>query len=172
MGRGTLERMDRTVLLEHARSVRDLTINLARRFTAEEAFRIPPGCGNCPIWNVGHIAIVQERLVLAAFGKGPVLPEAYHTLFGEGWCGCDWNGNRPDWEEVVSCLDPLRERVEAFIGGGVDLGAMLVEPYMTATGIVLNTLADSLSFSTLHEAIHVGVLSTYARLLTRPRGGG
>lgn len=161
--------MERGILLDHARGIRDLTISVASRFSGDEAYRIPPSCNNCPIWNIGHLLIVQERLVLQPFGEQGVLPEAYPDLFGEGRCACDWNGNRPDWDDLLACLDPVRNRVEEFIESGVDLRTPRPEPYMTATGITLNTLGDSLSFSTLHEAIHVGVLITHDRLLSRFR---
>jgi hypothetical protein len=162
-----MENLQRNILLDHARGVRDLTIIVAARFTAEEAYAVPSRCGNCPIWNIGHLLVVQEELVLRPFGEKGVLPEVYPEVFGEGTCSCQWNGNRPDWEEVISLLDPARERVEEFVLGGADLRRSLPEPHLTATGIVLSNLADSLSFATVHEAIHLGVLTTYARLLTK-----
>lgn len=160
-----MDELHRITLLDHARSVRDLTIITAARFTADDAYNVPPNCGNCPIWNIGHVLVVQETVVLRPFGEKGVLPEVYEELFGEGSCSCDWNGNRPDWDEVISLLEPVRERVEEFIAADVDLRRPLADPCLTATGIVLGSLADSLSFATLHEAIHLGVLTTYARLL-------
>jgi len=164
----SMEITDKEVLLDHARGIRDLTIRVASRFTADEAYRIPPSCNNCPVWNIGHVLIVQEKLLLAAFDRKRVLPSRYHELFSDGSCACDWNGNRPDWNEVLSLLDPARTRVEEFLRSGVDLGAPLREPYMTQTGMVLNNLGDSLSFSTIHESIHLGVLMSYRHLLKRP----
>lgn len=167
-----MEIKDRGILLEHARSIRDLTMTVASRFTADEAFRVPPFCNNCPIWNIGHVMVVQENLILRPFGERGALPAPFGELFGEGWCACDWNGNRPDWDEVVGLLAPTRERVEEFIRSGPALKTALPEPYLTATGIALETLADALSFCTLHEAIHLGVLTTYSRLLVkRPMDG-
>jgi hypothetical protein len=157
----------RTVLIEHSREIRDLTIVVAARFTDENAYRIPHRCGNCPIWNLGHLLVIQEDVLLRPFGERGVLPASYPELFGEGTCSCEWNGNRPDWDEVVSLLDPARARAEEFIEG-IDLRAPLPDPTLTALGIVLSNAADALSFSTLHEAIHLGVLSTYARLLEEP----
>ncbi|MFH1682032.1 MAG: DinB family protein [Candidatus Eisenbacteria bacterium] len=160
-----MDALQRTIFIDHARGIRDLTILAAARFTSEDAYRIPHRCGNCPIWNIGHVLVVQEDLLLRPFGERGVLPATYGELFGEGTCSCEWNGNRPDWDEVVSLLDPVRARVEEFIEEGLDLRRPLPEPHLTAAGIVLGNLADSLSFSTLHEAIHLGVLTTYARLL-------
>jgi hypothetical protein len=156
-------------LLDHARGIRDLTIVAAARFTAEDAYRIPPSFDNSPIWNLGHVLFVQEESVLLPFGEKGILPDTYGALFREGSCACDWNGNRPDWDEVISLLDPARERVEEFIEGGVDLQTPLPDPVLTPTGIVLANLADCLSFSTLHEAIHLGILMAYSRVL-RPEG--
>jgi hypothetical protein len=157
--------LQRNLLIDHARGVRDLTIVLAARFTADDAYTVPPSCGNCPIWNIGHLLVVQEDLILKPFEEEGVLPDVYPELFGERSCSCNWNGNRPDWDEVISLLDPAHDRVEEFIQSGVDLRKPLPEPHLTATGIMLTNLADSLSFATLHEAIHLGVLTTYARLL-------
>ena len=157
------------VLLDHARGVRDLTIGVASRFTADEAYRVPPSCNNCAVWNIGHVLIVQEKLLLAAFDRKGILPARYHELFSEGSCACDWNGNRPDWDEVLSLLDPARNRVEEFLRSGVDPDTPLREPYLTQTGMVLNNLGDSLSFNTIHESIHLGVLMSYSHLLERSR---
>lgn len=158
---------DRGILLDHARSVRDLTIAVAGRFSDDEAFRVPPFCNNCPVWNIGHVMVIQEETILRPFGEKGLLPEAYRTLFGEGWCSCDWNGNRPDWNEVLSLLDPTRTRIEEFVLHGKSKKTPLPEPQLTSIGIVLNTVADAVSFCTLHESIHLGVLTTYARLLVK-----
>jgi hypothetical protein len=157
--------MQSQVLMGHARSIRDLTILIAARFRRDDAYRVPPSCRNCAIWNVGHLLIVQEKCVLHAFGEEGILPTCYHALFAAGTSPCSWNGNRPEWDEVVGYLDPARSRVEEFLSSGVDLGKPLPEPEITPDGVLLTDLGDSLSFCTMHEAIHLGVLMTYSRLL-------
>jgi len=154
------------VLIGHASSIRDLTIMAAARFSREDAYRVPPSCRNCPIWNVGHLLIVQEKRVLHAFGEKGILPAVYHDLFAEGTSPHSWNGNRPEWDEVVGYLDPVRSRVEEFLRGGVEIDRPLDEPDMTVAGVVLTSLADSVSFCTMHEAIHLGVLMIYSHLLS------
>jgi len=160
--------MPSETLIGHARSIRDLTILAAARFSREEAYHVPPSCGNCAIWNVGHLLIVQEKCILHPFEEEGILPTCYHSLFAAGTSPCSWNGNRPEWDDVVGYLDPARTRVEEFLQSGVDLKRPLPEPEITAAGVLLTDLGDSLSFCTMHEAIHLGVLMTYSHLLCSP----
>ncbi|MED3824644.1 DinB family protein [Priestia flexa] len=53
------------LLLHHLETVRSITLKVLSSVTEQESLVTPGGFSNNIVWNLGHIAYIQEKLVLS-----------------------------------------------------------------------------------------------------------
>ncbi|TDF95933.1 DinB family protein [Paenibacillus piri] len=120
----------------------------------------PQGASNTIRWNIGH-QITMLNWFLAPIG--PVmneLPETYNLLFISGTKPSDWTIAPPGKEELL-------ERLSAQFGQLMKLtpealNHTLNKP-LTMGPLEFRTAAEAFSFAFIHEAVHLGVISSLVK---------
>ncbi|MEN8223345.1 MAG: DinB family protein [Acidobacteriota bacterium] len=127
----------------------------------EQLCLIPPGYRNNILWNFGHILAVQQFLHYKLSGIEPDVSDKMMDLFKKGTSPEDWSST-PDIKEVKELFLELPEKLSE------DYQAkkfMEFQSYVTATGVVLQDIQQSLTFNNFHEGIHLGVIMCLKKIV-------
>lgn len=125
---------------------------------------LPDGCRNNLRWQLGHILLTQQLLILTLSGRELTVSDEWRAWFAKGSSPADFSDNTPDWAELLGQMDALGEAVTGFVGKH-EPDIALPKPYQTSTGPLLKTLGDAAHFSCVHEGLHTGVIMAYRRLI-------
>ncbi|HLT58638.1 MAG: DinB family protein [Limnochordales bacterium] len=125
--------------------------------TEEEAAQSPHGLAPI-VWQVGHLAVSEARLVQQLLGVEVELPASYGDLFPFGSSG---TGSFPPLAEVRENFTRVHQQLlkaaEGDLARAVDGGQL----YSTAAG--------ALMFADRHRWYHIGKIMTLRSLLGKPR---
>lgn len=153
--------MNRDVLLRRLDTARTLTLKALEGLTETQWTEIPEGFTNNILWNAGHLATVQGRLLYTLSGLPTPVPDSLSTVTGRGSSPKDWAVG-PDPGQVLRCLQELVPRTVADDAAGnfVDFKPTELRP-----GLVLDSFEDALVFGILHEGIHIGMIMQLRKLV-------
>lgn len=151
-------------LLSQTLSIRQRATDLLRSIPTEQADVVPPTWKNNARWHAGHMIVTPRLLTYNLMGKPLGVPDEYRKWFAKGSGPEAWNGEPvPGYEELISQLIPASEKLFGDLKD--QLATPFAQPYKTSAGTVLNSLAESLNFSLMHDGIHVGMLLALRRNL-------
>ena len=125
--------------------------------------------GHHPMWLMGHLAFVGQRMV-AAFGGEPAVDlEDYGRRFGIGSELSDNPDDYPTWNQVLGVWRDAHRQLPELAPSLTD--EQLAEPNENPRmSEALPTKADFYAFVlTGHEAMHLGQLSAWRRSQGLPR---
>ncbi|WEG10803.1 DinB family protein [Pullulanibacillus sp. KACC 23026] len=149
--------------IDHLKYVRQNTVKFAKSLDQEQALITPEGFNNNSLWNLGHIYIVHENLVMKASGREPIYPDGYVNLFKPGTRPSEWNEALPtSLEQVISHLEEQGQRFAQTFEGHLD--ETIPEP-VTFPKFPLSTVRDLINFALAHETAHLTTIKLYKRLL-------
>ncbi|MBN8435444.1 DinB family protein [Priestia flexa] len=141
------------LLLHHLETVRSITLKVLSSVTEQESLVTPDGFSNNIVWNLGHIAYIQEKLVFELAGKKNQLPASYERLFAAGTIPSQWKETPPTLIQLKEELMTQTERIKEFIPAHYDL--KLAKPFTNKAGISFDHVGSTFLFSFYHEGMHV-----------------
>lgn len=147
-------------------TIRNITLQSIQRIPENVADIVPAGFNNNIRWNFGHIAFIQERLVIDALGEEMKVPKEFETFFNAGTKPADWTPQPPTFEEIASVLADQSRRIKELLAGRLE--DKLPTPFTNRAGITFYTAGETLLFSFFHEGMH---LETIKRIYWEIKNG-
>ena len=123
----------------------------------------PKGFNNHILWNLGHIYVIQERMVFPAMSEAPQLNDTYLQLFNKNTSPANWTTTLPEINELKQLLRNQTGRIKASFQDRLD--EKLVEPFTLFKVLTFQTLRDVLTFTIFHEGMHLETMKIYYRML-------
>jgi len=148
--------MTREQILHMMNTVRGFTLHTVDGLDQRQLTRIPEGCRNNVLWNLGHIACIQCALVYMPSRNPMPIPTWFRKKCYDGTSPDDWD-SPPGIDDVLGTLKSLNETICH------DLDAGLFEafrPFDLVPGLTLHDAEEALSFHTVHEGMHLGIIMT------------
>jgi hypothetical protein len=154
------------LMLEQIATARRYTLGLLQGLPDADWYRMAGGVTHV-VWQVGHLAFAEYRLVLHRV-RGPrpedaaLIPAAYTELFGRESVPDAFPNRYPSPAEVRAVLDAVHRQVLADLPAlpEAELGTVLVPPHRVA-----RTKREMLWWCVQHEMIHAGQIGLLRRLL-------
>ncbi|WP_339701094.1 DinB family protein [Algoriphagus aquimarinus] len=120
----------------------------------EQLNKIPAGFNNNLIWNIGHVIVVQQRLV---YGLSDLPLNVSDELFQKYK-----PGTKPESDETLETVElfkellisPIDQTIADFESGKFQN----YNEYTTSKGFHLASVADAITFNNYHEALHLGTM--------------
>jgi hypothetical protein len=124
----------------------------------------PEGFNNTIRWNVGHMIYWMDKYSTLSFGSPSAIPDSYDTLFNSGTKPLEWTFAPPSKEELVEMLTAQLSRLSELTPEM--LGEKLSTPYALGP-FQFNTAGELFNFALIHDAIHLGTVSSQLNVLSR-----
>ncbi|PYI56299.1 DinB family protein [Paenibacillus flagellatus] len=122
----------------------------------------PEGFRNTVRWNIGHMVYWLDRYASLSFGSPSALPAHYETLFNSGTKPSDWTVTPPSKDELMA-------KVSDQLSGLSDLAPETLEQRLQSPfemgPFQFVTAGELFNFAWIHEAIHLGVISSQLKLI-------
>lgn len=136
------------------RQVRSSIHAAVEGLAAEQLLAVPAGFDNNVAWNVGHLLVVQQRILYARCGLPLSVDEDMVPLYLPGTSPADWE-ETPDADALVEGLLPQQAQLEEDYHAGRFDGAEF-EAFTTGSGMQIGSLEDAFTFNLYHESQHYG----------------
>lgn len=129
--------------------------------TLEKLNKIPDGFNNNLLWNIGHVIVVQQRLV---YGLSSMPMNISDELFQKYKPGTKPESDEP--QETVELfkellISPINQTITDFEAGKF----LEYNEYTTSKGFHLASAADAITFNNYHEALHLGGMVSILKFL-------
>ncbi len=140
---------------------RNILLKFLIHNSLEQLNKIPEGFNNNLLWNIGHVIVVQQRLV---YGLANVPLNITDDLFQKYK-----PGTKPDIPEPQDTVElfkellitPIEQTKKDFNSGKLDN----YMPYTTSKGFHLANAADAITFNNYHEGMHLGTMISLLKFL-------
>ncbi|WNQ14032.1 DinB family protein [Paenibacillus aurantius] len=130
----------------------------------EERFDVQPaGFNNTIRWNVGHMIYWMQEYSALSFGFPSTIPDSYAALFNSGTKPSDWTMAPPSKEEMIDLLTAQLSRLSELTPEM--LSQKLSTPYAMGP-FLFHTAGELFNFALIHEAIHLGTISSQLKVLS------
>ncbi len=143
--------------------IRSSIHSAVKGLSSEQLHEVPDGFDNNIAWNVGHLLVVQQRLLYRPCGLPISLAEEMIPLYLPNTSPADWEVE-PDAEELVGMLIPQQEKLEADYAAGL-FSENGFNEFTTGSGVTLSDIDGALVFNTYHEAQHYGFIQALINLV-------
>jgi uncharacterized damage-inducible protein DinB len=132
--------------------------------TPQEYLHRPTAKANCAAWTVGHLTLVDRRILAALGAPVPELPEGYEHRFSQKE-GCPQAGEFGDVATLMPLFDEHRNRLIAAVkrASAEELDKPLEKPRP-----MFKTPGEAANFQAQHTAMHAGQITIIRRSLGRP----
>ncbi len=147
------------------RQVRSSIHAATEGLSAKQLQAVPAGFDNNIAWNVGHLLVVQQRILYARCGLPVSVDEDMIPLYLPGTSPADWE-TEPDAEALVAGLLPQQAQLEEDYGAGRFDGADF-EAFTTGSGMQIGSLEDAFTFNLYHESQHYGFVLALVNAVVR-----
>lgn len=148
--------------IELFRATRQNTINVLRDMTIDQINEIPDGFTGNVAWHLGHMVATHQGLIYrlngvpATFEKEFVLKYKRGSVPGKAI-------SEEEFEFITSQLLNQIDELEADLEN-IELWGDNVE-YTTSYNFTISSLEESVKFSNLHQALHLGYIMALKRSL-------
>lgn len=149
-------------LLNQLDFIRKVSLKGIEGISEEKALVIPNGFQNNILWQLGHIFVVHEKLVLAPLEIPMEQFEKMSEYFGPGTSPASWENEPPNLKEVIQLLEQQPKRLEQLLQG--KLTEIVRHPFTTKSGLRLETSEQLVSFALYHEGVHISTIKAYDKL--------
>lgn len=130
---------------------------------SEDQFDIQAiGFNNTIRWNVGHMVYWMDKYSTLSFGLPSAIPPHYESLFGSGTKPSEWTITPPSKEELTELLMAQLSRLSELTPEMLDL--KLQSPYIMGPFQFI-TSGELFNFALMHEAIHLGIISSQLKAM-------
>ena len=124
--------------------------------SSEQLLAVPEGFDNNIAWNLGHLLVVQQRLLYGRCGLPMSVEEEMVPLYLPGTSPADWE-TQPEAEALVTRLMAQQEQLEQDYEAGRFDGASF-EPFTTGSGVTIAEMDGAFTFNLYHESQHYGFI--------------
>lgn len=127
----------------------------------ERLNKIPTGFNNNLIWNIGHVIVVQQRLIYGLSGQPMNVTDELFQKYKPG--------TKPEDDEPQETVDQFKELLLSPIDQTIsDFKSGRLKNYdefTTSKGFHLASAADAIAFNNYHEALHLGTMVSLLKFL-------
>lgn len=140
---------------------RQWMLNLLESHSLEQLNKIPTGCNNNLIWQVGHSVVTQQRILYMATKLPSNVSSELMNKYKPG-TKPDGNASQAEVDEIKKLATSLITQAKQDIADG----QFVNEPnFTTTTGFHINSLQRAFEFNNYHEGLHLGMMVILQRLL-------
>ncbi|MFC4807924.1 DinB family protein [Paenibacillus sp. GCM10023250] len=130
---------------------------------SEDRFDIQArGFNNTIRWNAGHIVNWMDGYAALSFGVPSAIPPHYESLFGSGTKPSEWMIAPPSKEELTEQLMAQLSRLSELTPEMLDV--KLQSPYQMGP-FQFMTSGELFNFALMHEAMHLGIISSQLKAM-------
>ncbi|TJY42022.1 DinB family protein [Cohnella pontilimi] len=122
----------------------------------------PEGFNNTIRWNVGHMIYWMDKYATLSFGSISAVPSRYEVLFNSGTKPSDWTIVPPSKDELIQMLVTQLSKLSELTPEWLD--KTLQSPFEMGPFQFI-TAGELFNFALMHEAIHLGLISSQMKLL-------
>lgn len=152
------------MIINTAKTGRQLVLQQVKAIP-EELFDIQAaGFNNTIRWNLGHMIYWMDKYSPLIYSSPPAIPDSYEALFNTGTKPMDWTFDPPSKEELVEMLTAQLSRISDLTPEM--LGEKLSNPFSLGP-FQFSTPGELLNFTLIHEAFHLGTISSQLKVLSR-----
>lgn len=140
---------------------REQAISLIEELPIKTINTIPPGFNNNIGWNFIHIIATQQHFFYRLSGVEPIVPQFYLEKYVKGTSPNTPLSSKEIDEAKKIALTSVEKAKEGYKKGVFKD----FKKYKTGFGVELTCIEDAITFNPVHEALHMGYIRTYKRLL-------
>ncbi len=145
------------------RQIRSSILDAVEGLSAQQLHAIPTRCDNNIAWNLGHIMVVQQRIIYGASGLPLSVSDDMVPMYLPGTSPADWE-TEPDAEALVAMLMPQQDQLETdYAAGRFSEGEF--KGFTSRSGLTLGDLDGVLNFNIYHESQHYGFILALINLV-------
>ncbi len=150
-------------LLETTLQSRKILYNIIKNTPKEQLLKIPEGFRNNIWWNIAHVMVTQQRLVYKLSNLQMHIPQELAEKFQKGTTP---DGTATD-EEIKMVSTFLFSTIE-WTQEDLEKGLFQeFNEYTTSANVTLKTVDDAMVFNLYHEGLHLGVVLSLQKVLTK-----
>lgn len=140
---------------------RALILKITDDFTLDQLNKIPNGFGNNIIWNMAHLAAIQQILCYKLSGLPMHVSDDMAAKY--------MKGSRPNVDVTQEEVDEIKELFISLPNQfEKDYNANVFkeyEAYTTSLNVTLVDIDTAIAFNNFHEGIHLGVILALKKLV-------
>lgn len=140
---------------------RSILLRFLEKYSLEQLNQIPADFNNNIIWNIGHIIVVQQRLVYALSNLPMYISDDLLNQYKPG--------TKPLITVTQEEVDTLKTLLTSLVDNTKkDLAAGKFQTYneiTTSTGFNLASVEDAMTFNNFHEGLHLGYILSILKFL-------
>jgi len=122
----------------------------------------PEGFHNTVRWNIGHMVYWLDKYASLSYGSQSAVPAQYETLFNSGTKPSDWTVTPPSKDELIAMLAAQLSRLSELTPEMLE--KRLPSPFEMGP-FQFVTAGELFNFALIHEALHLGVISSQLKLI-------
>lgn len=151
------------IIFSQLEFVRSQTLKMVSALSEEQVSIVPSGFRNHILWNLGHIAVVQDAFAFQLTGRPSMIPALYKDFFANGTSPENWTEDAPRLAEIIEILEQQPRQIVSHLSGKLE--ESVSKPYKTSSGFTLDSVEGFLNFSLYHEGMHFSVIKIYKKLI-------
>ena len=140
---------------------RNILLSFLEKYPLQQLNLIPADFNNNIIWNIGHVIVVQQRLVYALSNLPMYISDDLLNKYKPG--------TKPvsavtpeEVEELKSLLTSLVDNTKNDLAEGK---FQTYNELTTSTGFNLASVEDAMAFNNFHEGLHLGYIQSIRKFL-------
>lgn len=147
--------------IEYLRITRENVLNLIEGLSIDQLNKIPEGFKNNIIWNVGHNLITQQLLHYRLGGAQPIVSDELIDKYRKG----SFPEHYVKEEEITYIKELFLPSVDQLEKDYSNKVFSDYTEYTTSYGANLKSIEDAVTFNTIHEGLHLGVIMALKKLV-------
>ena len=153
---------EKDILLKQFDTIRSWTLALVADFTEEEAQKVAEALNTSLVWNLGHMAVVDNEALQLFYGQS-ILDESFMSKFKTGSSPTAVGIVTKD--EVFKKMTAVRKALKMKLSK-IRPADLSKKPKPKSD--FYKTLRDALYILSLHEGYHTGKIATLRRFMGKP----
>lgn len=149
-------------IIHTSKVLRQVVIGQVQALSEEQLDIQPKGFNNTIRWNIGHMIYWMDQYATLCFDSASVIPDHYESLFNTGTKPSSWTMAPPTKEELLQLLTVQLSRLSELTPEM--LNATLKSPYVMGP-FQFDTSGELFNFAQVHEAIHLGTISSQLKAM-------
>ena len=147
--------------LETALFTRKALLKIMVGLSEDQLQKIPQGFKNSIFWNIAHLLVTPQLLWYKRCGLPMKIDDDFASRYAKGTAPSKVipEGDLEYLKKhLLETIDLARKDLESGTFKEYD-------PYMTSTGIELNSIEKAMEFSGFHDGIHLGIVLSQRKLV-------
>jgi hypothetical protein len=149
--------------IENLRKTRKYVIDFVKDLSLEKINKIPHGFNNNILWNMGHLVAAQQSICYTKGGLSSTVSESGYALYKPGTKPERFYDNNEE-DAVKALLISSVQNLQRDYDSGYFHGFV---PWTNRYGNSLNNVDEAIAYLHFHEGLHLGVISSLRKLVTK-----